>query len=558
MMLYGEGSLVQGNYFHDMTMAVDAAQGSVDPNVVGGGNGIFIHGSNNEIAYNSFVRCADYAEWTESPCDGGATEITVGSGDLVTGVKVHHNFSLESCGFLEIASMAGETGRFENSEFYYNVHIDGGWLMLLQVNNTEMSNVRFENNTVVQHAGSYNTGMVVTVFDGYSSGTEGGTLDPGEVSMTNNLIILDGVTSFGDVIDPAIASTTNLIINTSEQDPGVVNVAGTLAEDFDLTESSPARDQGTAVAGHPLDFLDRSVPDSSGVTDIGAFEFGGTEGGGGVSTGGVPATGGTDATGGSAEATGGQAAGGPEATGGTAEATGGTADGAGGSGAGGSTATGGSVATGGSTSVETTPTTDDSGALTCPDASTLCGTVCVDLATHRSHCGACDRACAAGQTCVGGVCTDATTCQPPLVECSGACVNTSTDPAHCGRCDLACAAGEVCSAGVCSSQCDPGLTQCGLACVDQNTDVLNCGGCGVVCREGQQCTSGQCTGTPTGGDPTVPTVAATDAGPTPELVVAEQGGGCGCSMPGRTNTPSGWLLTVLGGIAAWVLGRRRW
>ncbi len=277
MMLQGEGSLIQGNYFHDMTMAVDAAQGSVDPNSVGGGNGIFIHGSNNEIAYNSFVRCADVAEWTASSCDGGATEITVASGATVTGVKVHHNFSLENCGFLEIASMAGETGRFENSEFYYNVHIDGGWLMLLQVNNTEMSNVTFTNNTVVQRSGSYNSGMVVTVFDGFSSGTEGGTLDPGEVSMTNNLVILDGVTSFGDVIDPAIAQAGNLIINTSSQNPGVVNLAGTTAEEFDLVEGSPAIDVGQ-VTSYALDYLNRTTPDPSGLPDVGAFEYGSSVG----------------------------------------------------------------------------------------------------------------------------------------------------------------------------------------------------------------------------------------------------------------------------------------
>jgi MYXO-CTERM domain-containing protein len=273
MMLQGEGSLIQGNFFHDMTMAVDAPEGSVDPNSVGGGNGIFIHGSNNEIAYNAFVRCADTAEWTQSSCDGGATEITVGSGATVTGVKVHHNFSYASCGFLEIASMAGDTGRFENSEFYYNVHVDGGWLMLLQVNNTEMSNVTFTNNTVVQRSGSLNSGMVVTVFDGYSSGTEGGTLDPGEVSMTNNLIVFDGVTSFGDVIDPAIAQVNNLILNTSSQSPGLVNLAGSTAEDFDLVEGSPAIDAGE-VTTYALDYLNRTVPDTSGVFDVGAFEYG--------------------------------------------------------------------------------------------------------------------------------------------------------------------------------------------------------------------------------------------------------------------------------------------
>jgi hypothetical protein len=354
MMLHGEGSLIQGNYFHDMTMAVDAAQGSVDPNSVGGGNGIFIHGSNNEIAYNSFVRCADYAEWTQSPCDGGATEITVGSGATVTGVRVHHNYSYESCGFLEIATVAGEIGRFENSEFSYNVHIDGGWMMLLQVNNTEMSNVRFENNTLVQHPDTYNTGMVVTVFDGYSSGTSGGTLDPGEVSMTNNLIILDGVSSFGDVIDPAIAQATNLIINTSDQDPGVVNVAGTAAEDFDLVEGSPAIDQGTTVAGNTLDFLNRVVP-AGGATDIGAFEYGAEESDGTEPV--VPDP--VDPTGGAGGGTGGTTT---TETGGTTStdpgpSTGGTTSTDPGPSTGGTTGTDPGPSTGGTTSTDPGPTT---------------------------------------------------------------------------------------------------------------------------------------------------------------------------------------------------------
>jgi MYXO-CTERM domain-containing protein len=488
MMLHGEGSLIQGNYFHDMTMAVDAPQGSTDPNLVGGGNGIFIHGSNNEIAYNSFVRCADYAEWTESPCDGGATEITVGSGATVTGVSVHHNFSLESCGFLEIASMTGETGRFENSEFYYNVHIDGGWLMLLQVNNTEMSNVRFDNNTVVQHSGSYNTGMVVTVFDGFSSGTEGGTLDPGEVSMTNNLIIFDGVTSFGDVIDPAITQAANLIINTSDQDPGVVNVAGTAAEDFDLLESSPARDQGTVVSGHTLDFLNRTAPDPSGLTDIGAFEFGSEQGAevpeipqgtGGTGTGGTENTGGEQAT-----STGGEQAsstGGEQATG-----TGGT-------------------------------TGNEDPEPTCTAPLSLCGEVCVDLAS---------------------------------------------DPNNCGVCGNVCATGELCSAGVCTGVCGDGLTQCGQSCVDLNTDILNCGSCGAACLAGQTCVAGVCTGSATGGQVTEPVLADTPtaAGDTTasSAETANQTSGCACSVVGaKTQGLLARLGLILAVIAAALRRRSR-
>jgi hypothetical protein len=87
---------------------------------------------------------------------------------------------------------------------------------------------------------------------------------------------------------------------TSEQDPGFVSINGTSAADFDITESSPARDAGTSITGNTLDFLNRDRPDPSGLTDIGAFEYGSTgEGGaapgtGGAGTGG--ATGGTTET----------------------------------------------------------------------------------------------------------------------------------------------------------------------------------------------------------------------------------------------------------------------
>src|ERR1700690_300334 len=146
IMLSGTGSLVQGNYVHDLTMAVDAASG-VDPNSVGGAEGIFINGSNNEVAYNSFVNCSSTAAWTGGNCDGGATEVTVGAGATLSGVKVHHNFSYNSCGFFEVSSGGSSKGTFSDSEFYYNVSIDSGWLMLLQVNNTNLSNIRWENNT---------------------------------------------------------------------------------------------------------------------------------------------------------------------------------------------------------------------------------------------------------------------------------------------------------------------------------------------------------------------------------------------------------------------------
>jgi MYXO-CTERM domain-containing protein len=279
IMLMGSGSLVQGNYVHDLTMAVDAAPG-VDPNAVGGAEGIFINGSDNEVAYNSFVNCSNTAAWTGGNCDGGATEVTVGSGGSLSGVKVHHNFSYNSCGFFEVSSGFGGTkGLFSDSEFSYNVMVDSGWMMLLQVNNTDLSNIRWENNTVVQHQGSTNAGMITTVFTATSSGVTGGALAAGAVLLTNNLIVFDGVRAFGNVIDPNVTQTQNLIIDTAEQDPGFVNLAGTInATDFDLVPGSPAIDTGTVLSHLPVDYLNRAVPDpTSGQTDVGAFEYNSVE-----------------------------------------------------------------------------------------------------------------------------------------------------------------------------------------------------------------------------------------------------------------------------------------
>ncbi len=151
-------------------------------------------------------------------------------------------------------------------------------MMLLQVNNTDLSNFRWENNTVVQHKGATNAGMITTIFTGTSSGVSGGAFAAGNVLLTNNLIVVDGVTSYGNVNDPNVTQTTNLIINTAKQGPGFVNLAGTIsATDFDLTAASPAINAGTVLSNLPVDYLNRAVPDPSGMTDIGAFEYGSTE-----------------------------------------------------------------------------------------------------------------------------------------------------------------------------------------------------------------------------------------------------------------------------------------
>jgi MYXO-CTERM domain-containing protein len=293
MMLSGTGSLVQGNYVHDLHVVVDAPPG-VDPNVVGGAEGIFVNASNNEVAYNTFIDCSDYAEWTGGDCDGGATEVTVpgGAGATVSGVKIHHNLSINSCGFFEVSSMgalvgvgggisdAGSTaakGLFADSAFYNNVIIDSGWLSLLQVNNTDLKNIRWENNTLVQHPGSVNAGIIAVVFTATSSGMSGGALMPNTVYWTNNIFAFDGV--MVPTPDKNFVQENNIITKT---DPGFVNFhsAATTAKatDFDLVAGSQAIDKATPLDDVTLDFLNRPVPDpTSGKPDIGAFEYNSTE-----------------------------------------------------------------------------------------------------------------------------------------------------------------------------------------------------------------------------------------------------------------------------------------
>jgi MYXO-CTERM domain-containing protein len=186
----------------------------------------------------------------------------VGQDGVVENVRIHHNLSVDTCGFFEVSGF----GTFSDSEFYYNVSVDSAWAMLLQVNETTLSNIRWENNTFVHHADAYSPSIAMI----YQA-----ELPAGVVSFNNNLVVFDGAPMYMGTLDAAISASNNLIV---DHDPGVTNLAGTTADAFDLLAGSEAIDQGLTVPGHNLDFLNRTVPDPGGVTDIGAFEYGSSQG----------------------------------------------------------------------------------------------------------------------------------------------------------------------------------------------------------------------------------------------------------------------------------------
>jgi hypothetical protein len=113
--------------------------------------------------------------------------------------------------------------------------------------------------------------------------------------------------------------------------------------------------------------------------------------------------------------------------------------------------------------------------------------------------------CPEGQTCeADGMCRDATDtcssggcdagtgpCGAFAVSCGDRCV--PSDDSNCGACGRACAAGQRCVANTCT--CAAGSVSCGGECVDVATDEVNCGACGTVCNAPNaimECNAGSC------------------------------------------------------------------
>lgn len=116
--------------------------------------------------------------------------------------------------------------------------------------------------------------------------------------------------------------------------------------------------------------------------------------------------------------------------------------------------------------------------------------LCVDTRTDDRHCGMCGRACAAGESCVGGNCQ--VRCAAGQTTCSGRCANVMTDPQNCGTCGMTCTGTQSCVSGVCRTGCPMGQMTCAGTCVDVQNDPRNCGACGRACTGSQVCQTGAC------------------------------------------------------------------
>ncbi len=132
----------------------------------------------------------------------------------------------------------------------------------------------------------------------------------------------------------------------------------------------------------------------------------------------------------------------------------------------------------------------------CGDGLAVCGDACVNLQINEQNCGGCGIACPPGVACSGGSCAIASCIEQGLVDCGGVCVDPASDPGHCGGCFHGCSPGQVCAGGTCQGgTCPPGLVDCGGGlCADIFNDPLHCGGCFIECGPGGFCAGGSCQG----------------------------------------------------------------
>jgi hypothetical protein len=111
----------------------------------------------------------------------------------------------------------------------------------------------------------------------------------------------------------------------------------------------------------------------------------------------------------------------------------------------------------------------------------------------------CALVCASDSECVqqgalpGYYCLNNTVCLPDCYRCSGGnCVDTF---ANCGACGKACAAGQKCFQGSCVASCGLGFNDCAGSCYDLANDRVNCGACGHACARDQTCANNSCSTT---------------------------------------------------------------
>jgi hypothetical protein len=235
------------------------------PDVFGddyGGNGVDIVNAYNEISFNRFENTEAFSY--DYGTGGGAVEIY----QVGDHTSIHHNWSLNSAGFLEVSSDGS------GSAINYNVIINATQFTVLHASGIYATNIqdfRVENNTLIDvrphdpYEGSY----IAVV--GYISSSAyifrnnilyisdyWWVADDPFTHQNNIYYLLNPNTHMGFTLDPS----------ETVADPQFVDIAN---NDFHLKPSSPAINMGIDL-GYKNDFDLNPVPIFN-APDLGTFEY---------------------------------------------------------------------------------------------------------------------------------------------------------------------------------------------------------------------------------------------------------------------------------------------
>jgi hypothetical protein len=113
---YGLGTQITHNTFRDLTVAFRGAAPRTDIETSYGAIGVSLDNGNADVGWNAFINCRSL----DSPygADGGAVEIE-GTAHDKDGIRIHHNFSAGSQGFIEVTETSSA-----GVEIDYNVSDD--------------------------------------------------------------------------------------------------------------------------------------------------------------------------------------------------------------------------------------------------------------------------------------------------------------------------------------------------------------------------------------------------------------------------------------------------
>jgi parallel beta-helix repeat protein len=263
IVISGQYNLITHNYIHDLHMVVNTPGGGDDYGAIG----VDILNAHNEVSFNRFVNCE--APSYDFGMDGGAVEIYQ-IGDYTS---IHHNWSLQSAGFMEVSSNG--TGSATNVRIFYNVIINATKFTVIHIsgeNAIQIQNFRVENNTLIDlrtHSpliGSYIDFLGTPLPDTYIF--QNNIIDISDYywvstfqfTHQNNLYyFLNSMTNLGYTLGPGELLKT---------DPQFIDLAN---YDFHLMSTSPAINTGINL-GNTEDFDQNPVPINN-VPDLGAFEY---------------------------------------------------------------------------------------------------------------------------------------------------------------------------------------------------------------------------------------------------------------------------------------------